>query len=77
MVLNSLAVSLLEISTVKTLPNTHLEFRSVTPEVKYRWIVIEVLENLLKSMERYVMEISELIKKSISNPYKSTMMLKT
>lgn len=77
MVLNSLAVSLLEISTVKTLPNTHLEFRSVTPEVRYRWIAIEVLENLLKSIERYGMGIFELIKRSISNPYKSTMVSKT
>jgi len=56
MVLNSLAVSLLEICTVKSLPNTHLEFRSVTPEVRYRWIAIDVPENLLKSLERYLIK---------------------
>ncbi|MGC8585580.1 MAG: hypothetical protein ACP5L4_05630 [Thermoplasmata archaeon] len=36
MMLNALVETLLEISTVISLSNTHFEFRSVTPEVRYR-----------------------------------------
>ncbi|MGC9074034.1 MAG: hypothetical protein ACP5H0_07770 [Caldisericum sp.] len=45
MMLNALVQTLLEISTVISLSNTHLEFRSVTPEMRYRWVAIEVVMN--------------------------------
>ncbi|MGB9815955.1 MAG: transposase, partial [Thermoplasmata archaeon] len=51
MMLNALVQTLLEISTVISLSNTHFEFRSVTPEMRYRWVAIEVVINLIKGFK--------------------------
>jgi hypothetical protein len=38
MMLNALVQTLPEISTKISLSNTHFELRSVTPEMRYRWV---------------------------------------
>lgn len=76
MMLNALVQSLLEISTIISISSTHFEFRSVTPEVRYRWVVIEVVINLMKGFKNLGVELFERIVNSIANPYKSTMVMK-
>jgi hypothetical protein len=76
MMLNALVQTLLEISTVISLSNTHFEFRSVTPEMRYRWVAIEVVMNLIKVIKNIGVELLERIVNSIANPYKSTMVMK-
>jgi glycerol-3-phosphate dehydrogenase len=76
MMLNALVQTLLEISTIISLSNTHFEFRSVTPEMRYRWVAIEVVINLIKGFKNLGVELLERIVNSIANPYKSTMVMK-
>ncbi|MGC8497350.1 MAG: hypothetical protein ACP5NL_05070 [Thermoplasmata archaeon] len=76
MMLNVLVQTLLEISTINSLSNTHFEFRSVTPEVRYRWVAIEVVMNLIKGIKNQGVELLERIVNAIATPYKSTMVRK-
>ncbi|MFP3318865.1 MAG: transposase [Thermoplasmata archaeon] len=76
MMLNALVQTILEISTIISLSSTHFEFRSVTPEVRYRWVVIDVVMNLIKGFKNLGTVLLERIINSIANPYKSTMVMK-
>ncbi|MGC8686211.1 MAG: hypothetical protein ACP5SF_01515, partial [Thermoplasmata archaeon] len=76
MMLNALVQTLLEISTIISLSSTHFEFRSVTPEVRYRWVAIEVVINLIKGFMNLGVELLERIVNSIANSYKSIMVMK-
>ena len=76
MMLNALVQTLLEISTIISLSNTHFEFRSVTPEVRYRWVAIEVIMNLIKGIKNLGVEMLDKIVNAIANPYKSTLVMK-
>jgi len=76
MMQNALVQAILEMSTIITLSSTHFEFRSVTPEVRYRWVVIDMVMNLIKGFKNFGTELLERIIDSIANPYKSTMVMK-
>ncbi|MFP3257538.1 MAG: hypothetical protein RXO36_07050 [Candidatus Nanopusillus acidilobi] len=70
MMLNALVKTILEIFTIISLSSTHFEFRSVTPEVRYTWVVIDVVMNLIKGFKNLGTVLLERIINSIANTYK-------